>query len=136
MLVARGNTYTASKLIYLASPYSHADPKVRQLRYEYCVVAVAELLHQGIFAYSPILHNHAISCFRDLGRDFEAWEKYDITFLVRCDELRILTLEGWQESKGVTGEIQWANGFNIPITFMDPVPIPEGFKLMEENHVR
>lgn len=43
------NIYKKNPLIYLASPYSHADPNVRQERYEKALEAVVEILHQGKF---------------------------------------------------------------------------------------
>lgn len=116
-----------NKLIYLASPYNHEQAFMRHRRYQSAVVAVAHLLHEGLFVYSPILHNHPISCFRDLGRGMEYWEAFDFAMLDRCDELRVLKLNGWDISEGVTKERIHALKLDVKITYMDPILIPNNF---------
>ena len=40
--------------------------------------------------------------------------------LSRCDELRILGLNGWQDSVGVTLETRYARQLRIPVSVADP----------------
>ena len=43
------------KKIYLASPYYHKDPKVRESRFIEVCKKTGELMNQGYFVYSPKL---------------------------------------------------------------------------------
>jgi len=49
---------SSKPLIYLASPYSHPDPSVRQERYEAACKATAAMMRQGYHVYSPIAATH------------------------------------------------------------------------------
>jgi hypothetical protein len=104
-------------LIYLASPYTHVDVAVRQRRYENACQAVALLLKAGVFAYSPIVHTHPLTQY-GLEGPWEFWRDYDLTFLKRCSELWVLTLDGWQESKGVRAEIETARSWGLPVRYV------------------
>jgi hypothetical protein len=103
--------------IYLASPYSHPAPKVRHLRYLEAMRAVAGHLSRREWVYSPIVHCHTLAQFYKLPTDAEFWHDYNVAMLDRAYELRILTLEGWQDSAGVAGEIAYAADHFIPITY-------------------
>lgn len=108
-------------MIYLASPYNHTSEDVRRERYEANVRALADLLHAGKVTFSPIVHHHPVACLRDLGRGWNFWRDVDIQYLKRCDVLMVLTLDGWQESVGVTAEIEIAQTLGMPIQYMEPV---------------
>jgi hypothetical protein len=103
-------------LVYLASPYSHPDAKVRQSRYEAACRVAADLMAQGRFVFSPIAHSHGLSQF-GLPTDWGYWEKYDRAILAHCQEVVVLTLEGWQESKGVKAEIEMAHRLGKTVSF-------------------
>jgi hypothetical protein len=94
-------------MIYLASPYTHTDPDVMQERFEYVRAAAAEMLARGEIVYSPIVHGHAIATAHDLPTDFEFWMRHSFAMLERADNLYVLRLDGWLESRGVTAEIGW-----------------------------
>jgi nucleoside 2-deoxyribosyltransferase len=108
-------------MIYLASPYNHPSPDVRQGRYEANVRALAALLHEGRVAFSPIVHHHPVACLRDLGRGWDFWRRVDVEYLRRCDSLIVLTLDGWRESVGVAAEIEIAQTLGLPVEHMEPV---------------
>jgi len=95
---------------YLASPYAHPDPKVRERRYLAAMDVVVDSMVGGgdIVLYSPIVHNHPSSLRYDLPRDWEFWKKIDFPMLERCDTLFVLTIPGWEHSVGVTAEIEFA----------------------------
>jgi hypothetical protein len=107
-------------LIYLATPYSHDDPEVRQKRFEVVNSVAAKLLSQGLHVYSPISHTHPVAMAGDLPKTWEFWETYDRAFLSKCSLLLVLRQDGWQNSVGVKGEIAIAHEYNIPVNYMDP----------------
>lgn len=117
-----------AKLIYLSSPYSNPDETVRHERYRWAMLTVTHYLHQGIYLYSPILHNHPITCYDDLG-SAEEWLEFDYVILDRCDEMWVLCIEGWESSLGISAEIAYCNTRGIKVRHIDPHvdQIPEGF---------
>ena len=103
-------------MIYLASPYMHSNPAVRQQRFEVACRAAAELIRQGKTVFSPIAHSHSI-CQLGLPLDWAFWERHDMAFLEMCDEVVVLKVDGWQESVGVRAEIEAARRMEKPISF-------------------
>lgn len=95
-------------MIYLASPYSSPLLTVRSFRFLQARDAAAALLRAGRLVYSPIVHGHAIaSAHYDLPTDHDFWMRHCFDMLARCDDLMVLQLTGWRESKGVQAEIRW-----------------------------
>ena len=97
---------STSKLLYLASPYSSPSCKVMKTRYRAAITAVAALTIRGHLVISPIAHTHpVVKHYPELAGSWKQWEKLDLALLDRCDELIVLGIDGWKESKGVTAEI-------------------------------
>lgn len=92
-------------MIYLASPYTHKDPFVREARYLAAAKVVAQYLKDGKFVYSPIVHCHELAKIVALGMDFEFWKTYNYHMLELASELHVLGIDGWADSDGVSGEI-------------------------------
>lgn len=106
-------------MIYLASPYSHPDPAIRQLRYESACKATAALLRQGCMVISPIVNSHPLVDF-GLPPDWQFWRRYDLEIMNCCDGLVVLTLAGWRESVGVSAEIKLAAQLGLPVDYLSP----------------
>jgi len=94
-------------MIYLASPYSHPDPRMREERFRVACQAAAKLMRNGEVVFSPIAHGHCIAQ-HGLPTDWRFWERHDREQLMRCDEVVVLTMDGWRESEGVQAEIRIA----------------------------
>lgn len=109
-------------MIYLASPYSHSDPKVREDRYLGAARALNFLLQDRRWAFSPIVHCHPVAVRYGLPTDHEFWLEYDGEFLKRCDELVLLTLPGWTQSKGMLYERKFMEARKVPIFLMSMTP--------------
>jgi hypothetical protein len=54
-----------------------------------------------------------------LPTDWSFWERNDREHLARCDEVLVLTLDGWEESVGVREEVRIAREMGKPIRFLD-----------------
>ncbi|GIW90181.1 MAG: hypothetical protein KatS3mg109_0613 [Pirellulaceae bacterium] len=108
-----------SDLVYLASPYSHADPQVRQARYQAACRAAAWLIGQGHLVFSPIAHSHGITQ-HGLPVDWDFWEEHDRRMLVACDRVVVLMLPGWRESLGVQAEVAIARELGKPLAYLSP----------------
>jgi hypothetical protein len=109
------------KLVYLASPYSHPDPAIKQERFETICAVQAELLNQygDVFGFiGPIAASHCVAQHGKLPTEWEFWKKQDELLISRCDELWVIKMDGWEGSVGVQAEIAFAIGKKIPIHFL------------------
>ena len=107
-------------MIYLASPYSHPDPAVREDRFRAACLAAAALLRQGHAVFSPIAHSHCVATVGDLDPSWALWRAGDLRLLEACDELVVLRLDGWDRSVGVTEEVAYARSRGTPVAYLDP----------------
>ena len=107
-------------MIYLATPYSHRDPAVKQARFEAVNKIAADLMRAGEHVFSPISHTHPIALAGDLPGGWDYWEAYDRVMLAACDTLIVLMLPGWIESTGVCAEIKIARETGMIIEYMEP----------------
>lgn len=109
-------------LLYLASPFSHQNPIVRHQRYVAVCKAAGRYMRAGEIIFSPIAHSFAIEEHFDDGKieDGTFWLKQDFPILARCTKLVVLTLDGWEQSKGIAAEIEFAATHGIPMEFRTP----------------
>lgn len=101
--------------IYIASPYSHEDPTVKQARYEVALAWTTHMFSIRKFVYSPIVHCHNVALLGDLPGDFEYWNDYDTIMVGHAKKVQVLCIPGWTTSKGVTLEIGLAHKLGIPV---------------------
>ena len=74
----------------------------------------------GVMRYlciTPIVHSHPLVAFA-LPTGWDFWEPIDRAYLARCDEVVVLTLDGWKESTGVRAEIALARELGKPVRFL------------------
>lgn len=107
--------------IYLASPYSHTSASVRQERFEAVCRAAAKLMLDGQVVFSPIAHSHSIEVLgMSAPMSGSFWKAQDVPMLRHADQLTVLMLDGWRESKGLEWEIETARTLLIPIFYLRP----------------
>jgi len=104
-----------SKLIYLAAPYTHEDPQVRETRFQLINGAASHLMRAGVHLFSPISHTHPIALAGGLPTGWDFWRSYDETMLSACGAIVVLMLAGWDTSKGVTAEVSIGEKIGLPI---------------------
>lgn len=112
-----------TKLIYLASPYSHKYMTVMRKREDLINSIGAQLCatHRvAIFApittsviYQRILPNK-------FGHSFTSWKEIDLCAIKHSDEVWVACMEGWRQSIGVTEEIKYATLHKIKVRYIDP----------------
>lgn len=95
-------------MIYLASPYSDNSPEVVKYRVAEAARWTAEAWRRGYTVFCPVLHGQALV---DTGiampMTHEFWLSHDMRFLAQAEELWVLMLPGWGDSKGVNAELDW-----------------------------
>lgn len=105
---------------YLASPYSHPDKEVRHFRYELTEEALAWLLEQKLWTYSPIVHCHNMARRLAMPTDAAFWQDYNHTMMRSAQEILVLKIDGWDVSVGVTEELQYANNNGLAVGAVIP----------------
>ena len=104
--------------IYLASPYSHRDPAVRQMRYDLACAAAAKIMARGYRVFSPIAHSHSVGVYlpEHLLLDFDFWMRQDLCYISDwADIVVILMLDGWNQSRGVQREMEFCQEQNVRV---------------------
>lgn len=104
--------------IYLASPYTSPDPDLVESRFLAAERYVANYLSTDVWVYSPIVHCHELAKRHSLPKDFDFWIQYNFAMLEKAGALFVLQLPGWETSKGVSAEIEFARKRHIPIQYV------------------
>ncbi len=104
---------------YVASPYTSEDEAVMERRYDDVVDFCAVMVREGQLVFSPIAHWHPISCFHDLPRDHTFWRDLDRAQIIAARGIMVLKLDGWEESKGVQDEIEFAKSLGREIQYFE-----------------
>lgn len=116
-------------LIYLASPYSRNDlygaakRSAETRRFEMVAKAAAFFMDQGHLIFCPIAHTHPLWQYGLQKKDGDWWLKQDFALLRRCNQLWVYMLKGWQESYGVTKEVDLARTLDIPVFYIEPLEV-------------
>lgn len=112
----------AKKLIYVASPYSNPDERVRHENYLIVTKIVADLVSRGYVAISPITYGHILAEHTKMSTDWDFWMDFCLVLLGKCDEILVCnTMVGWEESRGVTAEIEFAKKNGIKVKYLNPI---------------
>lgn len=108
----------SSSFIYLAGPYAHPDPEVREMRYRALTAVAANMMRNGVPVYSPITHNHPLATMNEMPTGWDFWRSMDEPMITQSSELHVLMLDGWKESVGVTAEIAIAERLGKPVRYI------------------
>ena len=117
-------------LIYVASPFAHNSATVREARLEAVRHVCGRLVNEGKIVLSPLVYAGELA--QHGFHPPQGWYSWDLQFLARADELLVVQLPGWEQSKGVLVEIAAAQARNIPVRLMPlenaglPAEIMEG----------
>ena len=105
-------------LWYIASPYSHPDPKVVEARVRELKECVASMIenYSAAVPFSPVLYTLSLQ-ESGLESPPEGWYAFDLAFLRKADRLIVLELEGWESSIGVALEIAFAQSRGLQIDY-------------------
>ena len=103
-------------LVYLASPYAHLSARVREARLEAARFVCGELVNEGKIVMSPLVYLGELAAKGV--HPPQGWFAFDLQLLARCDELLVLQLPGWEDSRGLLVEIAGAQTKGIPVRLM------------------
>lgn len=107
-------------MIYLAVPYSHADLAVRAGRCEAADKMTAILMEAGNVVFSPISMTHHVEQHMSEIHSSEWWDDICKPFMEHCTQCVVLSIAGWETSKGVTREVAWFKARGVPVFYVSP----------------
>ena len=100
--------------IYLASPYSGTETQQIE-RYKQVCQSAADIIRMGYAVFSPIAHSHGIAVHGGLNGDHSTWKDQNLAWLEWCNEVWVVNMPGWDESKGVGWEMKMAKSMGKPV---------------------
>lgn len=110
-------------MIYLASPYTHPDQKIRNERAsEAALFAGYCIITNGQVIFSPIVYGHSIIQqykVHQVPTDADWWWEFNLEFLKISEQVYVLALPGWSVSTGVSKELKTATMLEIPISIYE-----------------
>ena len=104
--------------IYLVTPYSYGDAKVRQYRYEVAIEITVKLMKYGYIVFSPIVYTHEMAKKYNLPNNYEFWQNMCEKFIDWSDKVSIVVMSGIHESKGARAELDYANSISKPVEYI------------------
>ena len=122
-------------LVYIASPYAHPSPEVREARLEAVRHVCGRMVSEGKIVMSPLVYLGELA-FRGVHPP-QGWYAFDLQLLARCDELLVLQLSGWEDSRGVLVEIAGAQtrGLSVRLMSLEEADLPpEILRVLQEDH--
>jgi hypothetical protein len=110
--------------IYLATRYDSKIPWIgwfiKWLRFRRISEVAAFWMSAGYNVFSPITHSHPIARYiAPRCNTHEFWLGLDFDWIDVCDEVWVYMQRGWEKSKGVKMEIDYATAKGITVRYLD-----------------
>jgi Domain of unknown function (DUF1937) len=112
--------------IYLATPYSINAPAntiegsmLREKRYQEAVSHTVEMSKKGEVIFSPIVHSHPLAVHGGLPGTWDFWSNIDYVFIDNCEKVRVVKMDMWDKSVGITAEIAYAKKIGKEVEYID-----------------
>lgn len=107
-------------MIYLASPFTDPDENVEKQRYMKAFLFTANHMASNKRPiFSPIVYGYNFYKTDYVGGTKEAWQFFNDNMIKLSSQVWVLTLPGWDNSRGVGHEILKASELNIPIEYVE-----------------
>jgi hypothetical protein len=106
-------------MIYICSPYTHSDPNVVQERVDLVTVFVNQCLLKATTVISPVVYGHSIVMTCGMPSVWTFWEKVCCDIMDKCTEVWVLKIDGWDQSTGIKGEIEYAHNLGLPVKYIE-----------------
>lgn len=108
--------YAHDGYLYIASPYTHDDPMIRQRRYEKALDFTAWLaMTYRMWGFSPIVHAHNMDLQGNPKFNHDFWMDWGRCMLRGATGLVVLQIDGWGVSKGIDLEMVYARELGKPM---------------------
>ena len=108
-----------AEIIYIAGPYSHVSQLVRDERETVLTQAAAICAKHGHIVCSPITHSAPLER-AGLELTQHDWLAFNEPFMELATRMLWLKIDGWQDSQGLTWEIEFFRHLKKPVTGLIP----------------
>ena len=106
--------------IYMASPFTVYPTKEMAWR-DACRAAAALQACTPLAVYSPIADSYGVEAIGGAKLTHADWMIRDHAMLLACQVVVVVMLPGWERSKGIAQEIEWAHEAKLPVYYVQPV---------------
>lgn len=115
------NDLNKDLIYYICSPYSTPviEGITKEIRYQQVVDIEAELVKEGFITYGPIASSHPMALKHQLGQTYDYWMRRDRALVTTSGGIFVATLEGWENSVGVSDEIALAVRQDKPVYLLE-----------------
>lgn len=111
-------------LVYLATPYSKY-PFGIEAAFQDAANLAGILLREGVKLYSPITHGHPISTYGGIeAMNHDFWIPFDESMMRASEALLIAMMLGWEESRGISHEVDFFLQADKPVFYLDVKSMP------------
>jgi len=118
-------------MIYISVPYTGTTEETQE-RMECAFDYFVALAERGLHAISPVLVGHQLIKRGKVTSAYDFWLPYSQDLLERCDEVHVLALPNYADSKGVRFEVNLAATLGKNLIIIDPqTMLPHRDQLME-----
>lgn len=107
-------------MIYLAVPYTGMEDE----SFEAVTTYAGQLMLEGHYVFSPISMCHPIAKRAGLPLDFAYWEQFDFHLINLCDCMCVLCLPGWEKSRGIKAETEYAHSIGCKVYLRNVHDLP------------
>lgn len=94
-------------MIYVASPYSHEQNSIKEMRYVAVTKFVAVGIQKGLLPFSPITYCHDMAKLAGMKDHALAWQGFNKDMLKQSECLLVYGIDGWTDSIGVKAEVAY-----------------------------
>ncbi len=109
--------------VYLAGPYTHEDPLVREARFLEAARATAYILNKlRINVFGVIVFSHSLATRHAMPVEWEFWADYDEAMISHAVELWVVAIPGFTNSMGVQTELKIARKLGKTVRWLIPIP--------------
>ncbi len=106
-------------MIYLATPYTHPDPAMKERRYEQACALWHYFWSRGTVIYSPIVHARPTAKRYQIPGGYQTFQKWDEGMIEVATAVWVGMIPGYQESTGVNNETTFARSLQLPVVELE-----------------
>lgn len=125
-LVARAHAMLKSllpssrNLEYIAAPFTSDNEETQRARLRAATQYAARPTADSSNLFSPLTHSEAL---QSMAQPLPAsrWYSLDLAVLSGCSRMRVLRLHGWDDSLGVTMEVEYAKMLGMIVSYESPL---------------
>jgi len=116
------------KLIYLSAPFSTGPDSTIRRQADIDRATAWLTKHTDVYIFSPITYEKPIKDINGVAEkdvEWAFWKPRDGEMVSRCDELWVLCLHNWENSRGVTYEVGEAKRLGKPVHYIQVTFVTE-----------